>query len=372
MITALVQRAETTDRHYDAAWTVGMIRAVAICGGLFLAAPVIAEIFAEPRSTGIIQALAVLPLLQAAASIKIAELIRKLRFRPRGIAKLTEALANTTACIALAPFWGVWALVVGTLAGPAIYMVLSYILAPHHPRLKLDRDAVASLIRYGKWIFLTGLISVTGAIVLRVLISRYLGTAELGLYFLATKISFLPSELANQVIGGVAFPLYARLQANVREATKVFRAVMTAIAVLLGPMFALMIVLAPSVVRKRARTPMGRIAPLIQWLSVAGLLGLLGDATVPVLQGLGQVKKVAFLEGLQTLLLILFSWALIGRFGLVGAGYVWNAATVGTLVWQYPVPAPRPGGPLSRASKTINCDRSCLRSRGFSSVVHRP
>jgi O-antigen/teichoic acid export membrane protein len=333
MIPALVQRPEATDRHYNTAWTVGMLRAVIIFGVVFLTAPIIAAIFAEPRAVAIIRALSVLPLLEAAASIKIAELIQNLRFRSLGIAKLVQALANTIISIALARSLGVWALVVGTLAGPSAYIALSYILAPHRPRISFDRSAARSLISYGQWMFMTGLISISGAVALRVAISRQLGVAELGLYSLAAKVAFLPHEIASEVVGGVSFPVYARLQSNIRQATKAFRAIFIATLLALTPLFSLMIVLAPSLVSNLLGSQWQGTTPLIRSLAVVSLLRVICDVTVPVFKGVGKPYNFALLEGVQTVILITCVWGFIDYFGLIGTGYAWfTAAAAGLIV----------------------------------------
>ncbi|MHC4103406.1 MAG: oligosaccharide flippase family protein, partial [Planctomycetota bacterium] len=215
MIPALVQREQINDRYYNTAWTIGLIRALIISLLVFFAAPVIAKIFVEARATVILQVLAIRPLLDAAASIKLAELIRNLKFRSLALVKLSEALLNTFVAITLAQAFGVWALVAGALAGSTSYMAISYLLAPHRPELSLNYASVRPLIAFGRWIFLTGLIAVFGAMVLKVVISRQLGAVELGLYFLAAKLAFLPAELASEVAGSVAFPLYARLQSDI-------------------------------------------------------------------------------------------------------------------------------------------------------------
>jgi O-antigen/teichoic acid export membrane protein len=215
MIPALVQREQINDQYYNTAWTIGLIRALMISLVVFFAAPVIAKIFAEARATVILQVLAIRPLLDAAASIKLAEVIRNLKFRSLALVKLSEALLNTFVAITLAKSFGVWALVAGALVGSTSYMVISYLLAPHRPELFLSYASVRPLIAFGRWIFLTGLIAVFGGSILNVVISRQLGAVELGLYFLAAKLAFLPAELASEVAGSVAFPLYARLQSDI-------------------------------------------------------------------------------------------------------------------------------------------------------------
>jgi lipopolysaccharide exporter len=43
MIPALVQREDATEKHYDAAWTIGVLRALVITVIVFITAPVIAD-----------------------------------------------------------------------------------------------------------------------------------------------------------------------------------------------------------------------------------------------------------------------------------------------------------------------------------------
>jgi O-antigen/teichoic acid export membrane protein len=326
MIPALVQREEINDQYYNAAWTVGLIRALVISLAVFLAAPLIANIFAEPRATVILQVLAIRPLLDAAASTKLASLIRNLEFRSLAFVKLSEALLNTIVAISLATMLGVWALVAGALAGSAAYMAFSYMLAPHRPALFLNYARVKHLITFGRWIFLTGLIAVSGASILKVVISRQLGAVELGLYFLAAKLAFLPAELAGEVSGSVAFPLYARLQSDIHKATQAFRGMLTGLTALLMPVCALIIVLAPSLVENILGPRWDGTLPVIQILAMVSFIGLFGETIVPILKGLGQPYKVALLEAVQSLLLITFGLGLAGHYGIAGVALAWVPA----------------------------------------------
>jgi lipopolysaccharide exporter len=329
---SLVQRASLTDQHYNTAWTVGLLRALIIGSGIFFTAPLLAALFTEPSAVNIIRVLAILPALDAFASIKVVELNRKLQFRSLGIAKLVEALANTTISIALAPALGVWALVIGTLAGPCGYGIISYALAPHHPRFSFDRDAARSLIHYGRWIFITGVMTVSGGALLRLIISRELGAAELGIYFLAAKLAFLPNEIASEVVGAVSFPVYARVQSNINQASGTFRAIFTSMFLVLTPIFTLLFFLAPSIVKYVLGSQWEGAELLIRLLALTGLIGLVGDAAVPALKGLGQPHKFALLEGGQSFVLVICAWLFVSQFGLIGAGYAWAVATLPTLL----------------------------------------
>jgi O-antigen/teichoic acid export membrane protein len=326
MIPALVQRLDATARHYHSAWTVGVLRAANVTVITALAAPIIASLFGEPQAVHVIQVLALRPLLEATASIKVAELTRQMRFRSLACISVPAAIVETLVAIALARHLGVWALVIGVLTGSAASVLLSYIMAPYRPHLSFNWSAVRPLIQYGRWIFITGLLSLAGSSVLQVVISRRLGAAELGVYFLAGKLAFLPYEVVSEVMGSVAFPLYARLQAKVVQAGRAFQTIVTGMASLLLPTYTLLIVLAPSLVQNVLGPRWTGTVPVIQVLALVGIVGLSGDAIGPLLRGFGRPSLVAVLEVIQSSLLILLVWSLAGRYGLVGAALAWLLA----------------------------------------------
>lgn len=332
MVPALVQRETTEEQHYHVAWTVGLTRSLIVSAAVFIAAPIVASVFAEPRAIPVMRALAVRPLVQAAASIRVADLTRNLRFRSLAILYLMEALLNAGTSIAMAPFFGVWALVGGALAGPGAFAVASYFLAPYRPRLSIDRSAATSLIRFGRWMFAIGIIGLIGRFVLQAVISRRLGTPELGLYYLAAKIAYLPTKIADELIGAVAFPLYARLQYEPQRAARALRFVLTGMSASLLPIMGLLIVLAPSLVEDLLGARWLGTAPIIQVLAIATMIGLFGDAIDPVFKGLGQPYKVALLTAVQNALLVGLVWDMAGRYGLVGAAAAWLPATAVTQI----------------------------------------
>jgi PST family polysaccharide transporter len=327
MIPALVQGAEVDEKRYNAAWTVNVSRALLITLIVILTAPLIAQIFAEPRAVNIIRVLAMRPVLEALASIKVASLTRKLQFYPLAMIKLGEGLANIIVSIVLAPALGVWALVIGTLVGSMFYLLLSYLFAPHRPQLLFDSSSIQPLIKFGRWVFATSLIIMAGNYVLKVVISRQLGVAELGLYTLAIQLAFLPAEIASEIIGSVAFPLFARLQADIRQVTQIFRTTLIGMAALLFPVCLLIISLAP-ILEDLLGPRWAGTGPIIRILAFASIIGLLGEVVVPTLTGLGQPYKVTVIEVVQSLLFIGAVWTLTPLYGLSGAALAWLPAMI--------------------------------------------
>jgi O-antigen/teichoic acid export membrane protein len=112
----------------------GLVRAACITLLLVALAPIIARLFNEPRATGIIQVLALRPLIESLGSIGIVRLMRELRFRELALIYVPAAILDLVVAIATAPFLGVWALVIGALAGAVTSTVMSYV----HARIVRD------------------------------------------------------------------------------------------------------------------------------------------------------------------------------------------------------------------------------------------
>ena len=315
-------------QRYDAVWTFDMTRSVIVTALTIVLAPLIAKIFAEPHAVPIIQVLALRPLIESLMSIKVAALNRNLTFRPLAILRIVEAIFNAIISIALAKLLGVWAMVLGMIGGAAAMVIASYILAPYSPRISYDWQAVRPLLNFGRWLLVTGIFAMAGNFGLRLVISRQVGAEGLGLYFLAAQLAFLPNEVASEVVGTVAFPLFARLRSQLQQAARAFQAILTGLMTLLYPTCALIIVLSPVLVRDLLGAKWEGTVLLIQILGLGAMIALLGDATIPLVKGFGQSYRVTQIEFVQSSSLILMVWFFTSRYGTLGAALAWLPAII--------------------------------------------
>lgn len=328
LISAAVQAENMDSTKYDAVWTFDLTRAIIVTTLTILFAPLIARIFAEPLAIPLIQLLAFRPLIESMMSIRVAALNRDLTFRPLAFLKIIEAVFNTVISIALAKTYGVWAMVFGMLGGATSMVIASYILAPYRPRIYYNWPSVRPLIKFGGWLLMTSVIAMAGNFGLRIILSRQVGAEGLGLYFLAAQLAFLPSEVASEVVGTVAFPLFARLQSSLKQAARAFQAILTGLMALLYPISALIIVLSPTLVQDILGSKWEGTVPLIQILAVVTMIGLLGDATIPLVKGFGQSHRVTQIEVVQSSTLIVMVWFFAGRYGTIGAALAWLPAII--------------------------------------------
>jgi O-antigen/teichoic acid export membrane protein len=332
MIPALVHRSHATLEEQDAAWTVGLARAALVALVLVLAAPAVGQLFNEMAAVPVIQVLALRPLIDASASIGIARLTRELKFRQIALIYLPGALADLVTAVATAPTLGVWALVAGAIAGSVVTATVSYVFAPHRPRISLAWRAVAPLVRFGRWVLLAGIATLTGTLVTQLAVSRELGAAALGLYFLALKVAFLPIEAAGSVVGAVAFPMFARLRDDAAATARSFAMLLAGFGLVLLPVYALLIVVAPLFEQALGARWAGT-APIVQILALAGVVAMLADLLAPLLLGHGRANRVFALEGVQTAVLLAVLWPAIAWFGVEGAALACLAGNAAALLF---------------------------------------
>lgn len=328
LVPSLVQVDSADEDRYDSVWIFEMTRSIMVAGLTIVFAPLIANLFSEPQAIPIIQALALRPLIESITSIKVVGLNRNLSFRPLAYLKFVEAIFSTVLAIVLASMLGVWAMVIGVLGGALSMVIASYILVPHRPRLHFSWKEVQPLMHFGWWLFLTGLIAMASNYGMRIVISRQLGAEGLGLYFLAMQLAFLPSEVASEAVGAIAFPLFARLQNEIMQATRVFRAIFSLLAAALYPVCMLIIVLAPFLVQDVLGPEWQGTEQVVRVLTVVVMVGVFGDVGISVFKGFGQPYRITLLEIIQSSTALAFMWLLTTRFGLVGSALAWLPAII--------------------------------------------
>lgn len=340
---ALVQRDRVGRRDYDTAWTLEMLRALVVAVLVVVSAPLVAEMFGEPRATPFLQVLGLRPLVDAAASVRLVDLTRSLQMQSVALMRVSSSAIDTLGTILLVLFlppllvdaavsvalvqtMGVWALVVGAFAGSLSTTVLSYVIAPYRPRLCLDRRAFMSLIGFGKWLLVTGVVGIVGHLALRAIISQRLGTTELGIFYLALKLTLLPNDLAGEVIRSVTFPVVAKARGDIARVRRAFRAAVTAMLAVLMPAYVCMIALSDSVTKHILGEQWHGLAPVIALLAVDGIVDIVADATKPLLLGLGRPHARALIKGVRVAVLVGLAWWLTGEWGVAGAAVAWVVA----------------------------------------------
>ena len=215
---AVVQQPHMEDRLLRRVLGVVLALHFSLAALLVLTAPVVADFYAEPRVSPVLQVLSLQFILAGFAVMPNAQLQRRMAFRNRALLDLLSALIASTTTLALAlQGAGVWALVAGTLGGQFIKTIGLNWLFPCRYWPEFSVKGLRDLLRFGGqftaiqalWVFLSQVDIVIGA--------KWLGHETLGFYSVATHFASLPGQRISSLVNQIAFPAFARLQNEVPQ-----------------------------------------------------------------------------------------------------------------------------------------------------------
>ncbi len=202
-----------------------VIRAALLCAlttGLllmlvtFAVAPLIAAFFDNDAVEPLVRLLAVSLFGSALGAVPESLLRRDLLFPRVTAATVVKSVATGAVSVSLALLgYGAYALVWGTLAGSAAYVLITWALLPDRPDLALWRTTradIRSVIGYGMPVAGSNLLARLVFDVDYLIVGRLLGAAALGYYTLAFRLPELVIINVFYILSAVVFPIYSRVR----------------------------------------------------------------------------------------------------------------------------------------------------------------
>lgn len=313
----LVRAPMLTPALLSTAFTLSLMRGLALAAILVASAWPFAWLYGDPRLAGLICFLSLAPALRGLGSPGMIVFARAIDFRREVALELAaKAIAFPVAAAAAWLTGSYWAIALGTVCAPLVLMLGSYLLAPHRPALSL-----------AEWRMFAGFLGWTTAAQAitainwqadRPILGLFVPPATLGTYSIANDLSLLPEQALLKPIGRPLLSAFAGIQhdparlarAYVRSAGLVLAAgapVMIGLAFLAMP--ATRLVLGPKWVAA---------APIVQWLALTLVIPLFSAPMGPLAMSLGRTH-VFFRQSVVELALrlpitLLLSW----RFGVPG------------------------------------------------------
>jgi lipopolysaccharide exporter len=316
---ALIQKEGDVEPCLDTAWTAGLIRAGLLGSILFFSAPLAVGFFGEPRVAPILRVLALSFALRGCANVGVVLFRRDLFLFRQFLYEAGGIIAELATAVTLA--WllrNAWALVGGFLAHDLVCLILSYVLHPYRPSLRLEVARARELGRFGVWMFAAGVIYFLNNQGDDWLVGRLLGIAALGLYQLAYKISNAPVTEIVQVISQVTFPAYSRLQRDLPALRRVHLRTLSLVLFIMVPIVVGVVLMVGSFTRIFLGERWLPIVPVAQILVGEFFLKGFSAANTPVLHALGRPDLSSKIGVFKFILMAVLIYPLTVRWGIVG------------------------------------------------------
>ena len=194
------------------AWTLQVIRGFFIAFGIVLLAWPVSKIYGEPLLFPILLVLSTTSIVSNFRSIAPIIYEKHMNLKIEMVSGLVMAVIGIAFMSVLAYFWqSVWALVAGTIFQSILTVSTSYLLYKgHHSKFRWDKETVNELIRFGKWIFISSIVSFLAAQSDKLVMGTWMSMHDLGLYSIAAVLASLTALIAGPVAHKVLFPYFRK------------------------------------------------------------------------------------------------------------------------------------------------------------------
>jgi O-antigen/teichoic acid export membrane protein len=311
---ALISNQDVTREHYDTAWTMAIMRGLAITFVTIAIAPYAADFFEEPHLRDALYVISIAVFLEGLVSIKVIDFFRDLDLSKNFQMTVTSSLVALVVKVSLALWWhSYWAMIAGIVAESFVLLILSYYLAPYIPRLCLTKWR--EIFNFSKWLLVSNFGEFLSTRLDKFVLKRYLDSSVLGVYTVAFEISNLPTTNLVMPIQGALFPGYAKIAHDRQALVRNYLASMSLIVMLAVPAGLGIALAADSIVRVMLGEKWLASIPLLEILAIYGVIRIASANTRPLMLALSRPDMVMYLTMLQLGTLVPLLW--------------WGAATLG-------------------------------------------
>ena len=292
LAAAVVQSRRVTERLLSTAFWLNVISGIVVTGVLVAAAPLVADFYGDERVTNLLR-VSSLSFTLSCAAVHSALLQRSLQFKRLGSLEVLGAVIGLGATIVLA--WrgfGAYSLVLGPLLQTTLMTGVFWWRVRWLPRTFMHRRELGELWRFGAGLTGSNILNFVARNADTVLLGRFAGAADLGLYSRSYTLMMAPLTQVTGVITRVLLPAFAEMQHDLPRLRRAWLMTIRASLALGLPASLGIAVSAPAFVE----TLYGQ-----RWLGMATVLTLLSASVPPQLIGrnLGPVYQAMGRTGLQ-------------------------------------------------------------------------
>jgi O-antigen/teichoic acid export membrane protein len=335
----LVQRKEVRPDHVATALSSALFMAVLAGAGLWVAAPLVAELMRIPELTQILKALACLTPLGAFNVLCEALLARDMRVKSLALRPLFSFVISTF-LVAIPMAWygfGYWSLVAMQVVDTCVTaLVLGIAARGLLVRPRFSRQAFAELWPLSFGFTLNQPFVYVAENADRVLVGRLLGPGPLGLYSRASFLTTTAATLFGNITRLSVFPAMAQVQGDGERLRNALLKTLAVVALLTLPLSAFCITFASQLVNLLLGAHWSGAVIPFALLSGALYFRLTWRGSGAVLQALGRPHLVSTVHAGRAAALTLGIWyaAHYGLNAVCGVVLVVMALVSGIMLWM--------------------------------------
>lgn len=212
---SVVQSERGGERRFlNTAWTLQGMRGAAIWLLCIAGAWPFAHFYRDPMLVPLVIVTGLTAVISGLNSTKLLTAFREISIGRVTLIELGSQILTVAVTVAFASLYSsVWALVNAALVGAVLKMLASHYLIPGpNDRWAWDAASVHELIGFGKWIFLSTVLSFATNSAASLILGRFVSMTEVGVFSIAVTLAGVVGQAYEQIGSKVLFPLYAKVK----------------------------------------------------------------------------------------------------------------------------------------------------------------
>lgn len=315
-----IQNKNSSNENFlNAVWWISSLRGLVIYLMAFFASPYISAYFGQPESSHILRIGFLVFLLNGFISPRIHILEKELRFKKWVILMRGAGIIGVIVAIASAfVLKNVWALLLGYLTEAVLRTILSFILCPIKPTLKLDKFYTTEVLNFSRRMFGLPIIMMIYTQIDIFVIGKILSLKILGSYVLVKHLAEMPMEFFSKIVHPVTLPVFSSMQDEKPKLNNTLISI-TRITGLFGiPLVAFFFLYGEPILHLVYGPEYSKIAIPFGILSVSAMIVIISSLIVQMNFAIGQPNLHRTASLVRTIIFLILIYPATKFFGLTG------------------------------------------------------
>lgn len=332
---ALIQKQDATEADYHSVFWFNLATGFTLFLILFLTSPFIGSFYTKPEVIPLVKAVSWIFIIQALSYVQYTLLKKELNFKAIFIIESVTMMCSGIIALFMAyNGFGVYSLVAQLLTAACINLVLLWFMSTWRPTFQFSTVSIKRLLTYSMPLMGSTALNYTLGNLDKLLIGRYLGAINLGIYTRAYSLMVFPVGQISGVISQVMFPSLAQIQDDKPRIRAIYLKMNTLISAITFPIMGAAFVFAEPFVLHVLGEQWRQMIPVFKILTLVGAIQSVATLVGNIFMALGAMKlyfKVNVFSGI-----IFIMGSVIGlQFGLMGVVIAFAIATLMVSIPQW-------------------------------------
>ncbi len=218
---AVVKFRDADREDLNTLFTLSFMRGLIVALLLAGAAPLMAQLYGDPRMGGVFLGVAAFPLITGLINPRFYEFERDLSFSREFVVTVLNKLAGVIVSVTVALiFRTYWAIILGLVAGGGVQLVLSYAMRPFAPRFSFR--SLNKVLGFSGWLAGVSFLAALNNKLDVPILARAVGAGGGGVYFMGFQLSELVTGQIALPLTRAIYPGLSSLQSDAERMRKAF------------------------------------------------------------------------------------------------------------------------------------------------------